>query len=60
MQKCDPVNMRKNLAIVELFSKSGIDFVAIPIKNPSHKKEMLLFMEQCLEEIERQSEESND
>ncbi len=31
MKKCSPVEMRKNLEVVELLKSQGIDFVAIPV-----------------------------
>ena len=41
MQKCSPVEMRKNLDSVESFKLHGIDFVAIPVKDDLHKVELI-------------------
>ncbi len=49
MERCSPVEMRKNLETVDEFRKSGVDFVAIPVKNDDHKKELLI---QCYKVFE--------
>ena len=41
MNKCSPVEMRKNLDCVEAMRFHGIDFVAIPVKNALHKAELV-------------------
>ena len=41
MERCSPVEMRKNLEVVEQFRKDGIDFVPVPVKDADHKKELL-------------------
>ena len=51
MDRCNPVEMRKNLMVVEQFKKAGIDFVAVPIKSEDHKNEMIAYVNEVLEEI---------
>ena len=51
MNQCSPVEMRKNLAVVEQFRKIGIDFVAIPVKNDDHKNEMIQYGNEVFEEM---------
>lgn len=41
MERCSPIEMRKNLQVVEQFKKAGIDFVAIPALNKTHKNELI-------------------
>ena len=41
MEKCSPVEMRKNLEAVEQLKKHGIDFVPIPVIDDEHKKELI-------------------
>jgi hypothetical protein len=51
MNRCSPVEMRKNLEITELFKKTGVDFVPIPARNAEHKKELIKVMEDAFNEI---------
>jgi len=41
MNKCSPVEMRKNLEVVEVFRKNGVDFVAVPVIDEQHKTKLL-------------------
>ena len=41
MNKCEPVEMRKNLEVVSQLKMAGIDFVAVPVKSKAHKKELI-------------------
>ena len=41
MNKCSPVEMRKNLDAVAAFKLHGIDFVAIPVKSVYHKAQLI-------------------
>lgn len=41
MLKCSPTEMRKNLQVVELFKKTGVDFVPIPVLSLEHKIELV-------------------
>lgn len=41
INRCSPVEMRKNLIIVEQFKKAGMDFVPIAVLNENHKKELI-------------------
>ncbi|MDH3325883.1 MAG: hypothetical protein OEM38_04100 [Gammaproteobacteria bacterium] len=49
MERCNPVEMRKNLDVVEQFKNAGIDFVAIPARNAEHKKELIAQGEKSLQ-----------
>lgn len=51
MNKCSPVEMRKNLEVVDQFKQVGIDFVAIPVMNESHKNEMIAMGNEIFEKI---------
>lgn len=51
MNKCNPADMRGNLSVVEAFKISGIDFVAIPVMSPDHKRDMLKYVDKLLAEI---------
>ena len=41
MEMCSPVEMRKNLVIVETFKRCGVDFVAVPVRSEDHKNELI-------------------
>ena len=56
MNKCSPVEMRKNLIIVEQCARNGIDFVVIPVKNDSHKAELIAQGNAVLEELLKEAE----
>jgi len=51
MNRCSPVEMRKNLEVVNQFKKYGIDFVAVPVKNQDHKAELISHGNKVLEEF---------
>lgn len=51
MKQCTPVEMRKNLEIVDVFVRSGMDFVVVAAKGPKHKKELIEMGNKILEEI---------
>lgn len=51
MNKCSPVEMRKNLETVEQFKKNGIDFVVIPVKSETHKIELIAMGQEIFEEM---------
>lgn len=51
MNKCSPVEMRKNLKVVDEFKRYGIDFVAVAVKSPEHKKELVAQGAAVLEEL---------
>ena len=55
--KCSPVEMGRNLKVVDKFQKAGIDFVAIPVKSEAHKNEMIAYGNNVLEELLKESEE---
>ena len=56
MDRCSPVEMRKNLETVEQFKRAGLDFVVIPAKNASHKNELIAQGNEIMEEIIKESE----
>jgi hypothetical protein len=49
---CSPVEMRKNLILVDALRKSGMDFVAIPVLSDEHKEELLKQVKTNLSKIE--------
>lgn len=51
MKRCDPVEMRKNLLVVDQFKRHGIDFVVIPVRDADHKNELIAQGAEVLEEI---------
>ena len=51
MERCSPVEMRKNLTVVEQFKKYGIDFVAVPVRDQDHKNELIQQGNDVLEEM---------
>lgn len=51
-KKCSPIEMRKNLLLVDAFKQAGIDFVAVPVLSDKHKAELLVQVEINLSEIE--------
>tara|TARA_R110000850_G_scaffold262638_1_gene391325 strand:+ start:311 stop:502 length:192 start_codon:yes stop_codon:yes gene_type:complete len=51
MNKCSPVEMRKNLEVAEHLKNAGIDFVCVPAKNQKHKGELILLGQSILEEM---------
>lgn len=51
MNRCSPVEMRKNLVMVETFKKEGIDFVAIPASERMTKEALLSLCDRQLESL---------
>ncbi len=51
MNQCSPVEMRKNLEVVEQLRKHGIDFVVIPAKDDEHKKQLIAQGQKVFEEL---------
>ena len=56
MDKCSPVEMRKNLETVELYKLAGIDFVAVPVLNKEDKNNILQFASARLNLIIKETE----
>ena len=56
MNKCSPVEMRKNLLVVEQFKKYGIDFVPMPVKDELHKASLLLQVDAILDDLANDAE----
>ena len=56
MIRCSPVQMRKNLEVVNSFKLAGIDFVAIPVKSDDHKNELIVQGNEILEQLVKESE----
>lgn len=59
LAKCSPVTMRANLKKVEALKQAGIDFVAVPVRDPEHKKELLRQSMETLIDMENKSDDSN-
>ena len=55
MNKCSPVEMRKNLACVEIMKEHGVDFVVIPVKNALHKAELVAQAQAVFDELYKES-----
>ena len=51
MIKCEPAVMRKNLIIVNELKSAGVDFVAIPVLNKAHKKELIAQCDKALDDL---------
>ena len=49
--KCSPIDMSKNLQIVDTFRKAGIDFVPIPAKSAEHKSQLEKMLFEILEQM---------
>lgn len=58
MEKCSPIEMRKNLIAVEQFKKYGIDFVAVPVRDKNHKILLVNMGNEILEEMATKAEAS--
>jgi len=56
MTKCNPIEMRKNLSIVEDFRNANLDFVAIPVRDNEHKKELIRLCNEILDEMTKEAE----
>ena len=56
MDKCSPAEMRKNLEVVEQYRAAGLDFVAVPVRDESHKCELIHLSNEVLEELIKESE----
>jgi len=56
MNKCSPVEMRKNLEVVEQYKRFDIDFVAVPARGADHKNELIQMGNEVLEEMVRNAE----
>lgn len=56
MEKCSPVEMRKNMEVAELFQRTGIDFVPMPVINSEHKQELIKQMKSLFNAIIAESE----
>jgi len=52
MNRCSPVEMRKNLELVQTLKFSGIDFVAVPVLSESQKDELLALVSKRLTKLE--------
>lgn len=51
MMKCSPVEMRKNLEIVDKYKNIGIDFVAVPVSSLASKNELIVQSTEAMEAI---------
>lgn len=52
MNRCSPVEMRKNLEMVQAFKEAGVDFVAVPVFSEAQKDELLLLVTGRLDSLE--------
>ena len=51
MEKCSPIEMRKNLQVVDMFVKPGLDYIAVPVRDINHKNELIALSNDVLEEF---------
>ena len=58
MERCSPVEMRKNLQVVEQFKKYGIDFAVVPVRDGDHKNELIAQGNEVLEELAKSIEQN--
>lgn len=58
MDRCSAPEMRKNLLVVDVYSKNGIDFVAIPSRDSLHKSELIAQASKALDDIEEALQEA--
>lgn len=49
--------MRANLKNVESLKQAGIDFVAVPVRDPEHKRELLKQSMETLMQLEVEADE---
>ena len=57
MQKCSPIETRKNLMAAQELAKAGIDFVCIPVEE--NKLKLLREMEQAFDRLLNIADEVN-
>lgn len=48
MERCNPVQMRKNLEMVKDLKDSGIDFMPIPVRDEEHRLMLAHYAENTL------------
>ena len=53
VEKCSPVEMRKNLELVNVMKQMGMDFVPMPVLNESQKVYFLSLMQRQLDKAEQ-------
>ena len=53
VEKCSPVEMRKNLQVVEQFKRIGLDFVPVPVRDEAHKNELIALSNEVLEGLSK-------
>ena len=51
MERCGPVEMRKNLMLVDELRRAGIDFVPIPAVDEAHKRRLITQSQSVLESM---------
>jgi hypothetical protein len=56
MQKCSPVEARKNLESARALSAIGVDFVCIPVSSMAGKNELISQGNEALESILSEAE----
>lgn len=57
MNRCSPVETRKNLESAKILASVGLDFVCIPVSDKWNKNELILQLCEAMEVLARQSEE---
>jgi len=55
IERCSPVEMRKNLEVVETFKRYGIDFACVPVRDEDHKNELIEIGNKVLEDMHKEA-----
>lgn len=56
IERCSPVEMRKNLEVVETLKSNGLDFVAIPVSSKFTKEVLISMTESSFCQLEKDAE----
>ena len=56
MNMCSPVEMRKNLVVVDEFKIAMIDFVVMPVKDEAHKLDLIAQGQAIFQEMIKEGE----
>lgn len=61
MNRCSPVETRKNLEVAKSYASIGLDFVCVPVINSGNKKQLQMMATNALEllALEAEKEERN-
>lgn len=60
MNGCKPLQMRKNLEMVQDLKNNRIDFIPVPVRNEAHRKELAQLGAEILEEMAVAAEQQGE